>query len=392
MVIFIDTLSGTLLGPLLPDLFINSRDSILSSDVTTKTRYFLFGAAQAIVFIAMFFSSPILGDLSDRLGRKRIMIISLLGAFIGYLLSVIAILFHAVSLLLIGRLIAGLTAGSISAAKAAMIDISTDESRTTNIGYVLFGISLGSILGPLISGVLSNSHWVSWFDFTTPLYFAALLSFLNVIYLHIAFKETYTPQSKPIKLLSGLTAFASSFMMPRIRGLSITFFFMQLGWSTYVQFISIFLTLRYQFNPHEIGIYMALTGLGFTLAFCYLLTMLTAYFALRHIAIVSIGLITLFIFAIVIANNVMVAWVLSVPAATSLAISYSVLISLFSEAVNKDQQGWVMGVTGAIGAFAFGISGLIAGVLINVDAAAPLWFAFLLLIVSVFSIYFTKEK
>src|SRR3990167_2218874 len=118
VVIFIDTLSGTLLGPILPILFVNSPDSILSPEVSPMLRYFLFGFTSSIFFIATFFACPILGDLSDRIGRKKIMIISLVGAFVGYLLSVVAVLMHTITLLLLGRMIAGITAGSISAAKA----------------------------------------------------------------------------------------------------------------------------------------------------------------------------------------------------------------------------------------------------------------------------------
>src|SRR3990167_4151274 len=129
VVIFIDTLSGTLLGPILPTLFVASPDSILSPDVSPMARYFLFGFTSSIFFIATFFACPILGDLSDRVGRKKIMMISLLGAFIGYLLSVVAILFHTISLLLLSRVIAGVTAGSVSAAKAAVIDVCTEKDR-----------------------------------------------------------------------------------------------------------------------------------------------------------------------------------------------------------------------------------------------------------------------
>lgn len=390
MVVFFDILSGTLLLPLLPKLFINGPSSIVSPDISAKARYFLFGFSQAIFFIALFFSSPILGDLADRIGRKKVLIISLLGAFIGYLLSVASILFYAVSLLLLGRFIAGFTAGSLSAAQAAVIDVSTDESRTVNIGYILLALSLASIFGPLISGILSNSHWVSWFGLTTPLYAAALLSLLNVIYLCFGFKETYKPTYKPIKLFSGLTAFASAFMTSSIRGLALTFLFVQLGWATFVQFISLFLALRYHFNPHEIGIYMALIGLGSALAFCYLLTLLTGYFSSRHIALGSISLILLIIFAITAINNVTLEWVLSVPVSTSLSIAYSVLISLFSETVGKDKQGWVMGIAGAITAFAFGISGLIAGILVNIHVTAPLWLSFVFFLISMISICLTK--
>ncbi len=386
LVIFIDTLSGSLLGPLLPALFVNSPDSILSTEIGSKARYFLFGFTQSIVFIAMFFSCPVLGDLSDRIGRKKVMIISLFGACIGYFLSVIAVFGHSISLFMLGRLIAGITAGNISAAKAAVIDVSNEKNKTINIGYILLALSLGSILGPLISGALSNTEWVSWFHITTPLYFAAIISFLNIVYLYFGYRESYTPTKKSIDILSGLTAFTTSFVTPGIRGLSLSFLFMQFGWSIFIQFVSLFLTVRYQFTPYRIGLYMACMGVGFTLAFCYLLNLLTAHFALRKIAIFSIGLILLFIFSIITINHEITTWILSIPAATFLAIAYSVLVSLFSEAVSKDQQGWVMGLTGAITAFSFGLSGLVAGVLVDIDVSAPIWLSLLMLAISVISV------
>jgi MFS family permease len=392
MVILIDTLSGSLLGPILPTLFVNSPDSILSPDVGPTIRYFMFGFTQSIFFIATFFACPILGDLSDRLGRKKVMMIALLGAFLGYLLSVIAVLLHAISLLLVGRLIAGVTAGSISAAKAAVIDVSSEANKTAYIGYILMALSIGTILGPLLSGVLSNTNWSNWFDVTTPLYAAALLSLINVIYLYIGFKESYTPTDKPVDILSGLSTFITAFVMPNIRGLATSFLFMQFGWAIFVQFIPLFLALRYDFDSYKIGIYMSCMGVGFTLAFCYILNLLTAHFALRKIALYSIGLILIFVFMIVYIDHEMTTWILSVPAATCLAVAYSVLISLFSDAVNKDQQGWVMGLTGAISAFSFGSAGLVAGFLVDINVSAPLWLALMLLFISIISVYFTADN
>jgi len=349
-------------------------------------RYFLFGFTSSMFFIATFFACPILGDLSDRVGRKKIMMISLFGAFIGYLLSVIAILFHAISLLLLSRVIAGVTAGSVSAAKAAVIDVSTEKNRTVYIGYVLLALSLGTIMGPLMSGILSNAEWSTWFHVTTPLYAASLLSLLNVIYLYTAFHESYTPNNKPIDILSGLTTFVTAFVTPNIRGLATSFLFMQLGWSVFVQFIPLFLALRYQFTPYKIGIFMSCMGVGFTLAFCYLLHVLTTHFELRKIALFSIGLISALIFMIIMIDDEITTWVLSIPAATCLAIAYSVLVSLFSGAVAKDQQGWVMGLTGAISAFSFGLSGIVAGLLVDINVSAPIWLSVILLRISVVSV------
>jgi len=229
IVIFIDTLGGSLLLPLLPTMFINPSTSIVASTVSPTERYFLFGLTQGISSIAMFFGAPILGDLSDRLGRKRILLLTLFATFISYLMAVSAVILCSVSLLLLGRVVAGFMGGSLSTAQAAIVDISSSDNRTTNIGYILFAVSLGSILGPLISGTLSNPRWISWFQVTTPLYFAALISLLNIIYLYYIFKETYVPlEKKPIRFFSGLSVFISAFTIPSIFRITLAFLFMQL--------------------------------------------------------------------------------------------------------------------------------------------------------------------
>ena len=159
-------------------------------------RNILYGITLGIYSIAAFFGSPILGDLSDRLGRKKILLICLFGVFIGYVLFALGVIMQSITLLIVGRIIGGLTAGSLSTAQAAIIDISTEENKATNIGYILFAISLGFMLGPLIAGTLSNPRWVSWFQITTPLYFAAILSLFNILFLYLCFKETYIPKTK----------------------------------------------------------------------------------------------------------------------------------------------------------------------------------------------------
>lgn len=392
LVLFVDTLGSAFIIPLLGPLFIDSSTSILSPTISTDVRNFLYGLTLGIYSIAAFFGSPILGDLSDRLGRKKILLICLFGVLIGYLIFALGVITQSVTLLILGRIIGGLTAGSLSTAQAAIIDISTNENKTTNIGYILFAISLGFMMGPLIAGTLSNPRWVSWFQITTPLYFAAILSFLNIIFLQLCFKETYIlKEKKPIKLLSGLTVFISAFKISSLRNLTLAFLFLQLGWATFVQFVGLFLTLRYHFSANEVGVFLGCVGAGFTFAFCYLLSIVTKYFSLRKIALVSISLMALMMLAIVTINNQISAWILSVPAATGLAISYSVLTTLFSNEVGSDKQGWIMGLTGAIGAFSFGITGLIAGIIANLGVTAPIWLAFVCLTLSAFIVYVSSK-
>ncbi len=109
------------------------------------------------------------------------------------------------------------------------------------------------------------------------------------------------------------------------------------------------------------------------------------YFSLRKIALATLTLIAIFILIILLSEKEITAWVMGIPAATCLAISYSVLISLFSEQADRNRQGWIMGLTGAISAFSFGITGLFAGLFASLTAATPLWIAFGLVVFSMIS-------
>ena len=109
IVIFVDMMCGTMLLPLLPAMFINLSTSILPHSTTAIMRYFIFGLTQGISSITMFFGAPILGDLSDRLGRKKVLLISLVGYSLAYLMAAAAVLRHSVWILLLGRVIAGFT-------------------------------------------------------------------------------------------------------------------------------------------------------------------------------------------------------------------------------------------------------------------------------------------
>ncbi|ATN85195.1 hypothetical protein AYO29_01045 [Coxiella burnetii str. Schperling] len=98
--------------------------------------------------ICWFFGAAILGDLSDTVGRKKALLVCLIGSFLGYLLSAFAVGIHSLTFLILGRVIAGFTAGSQPIAQAAIVDVSSEAHKARNIGLILLAISLGLSSGP----------------------------------------------------------------------------------------------------------------------------------------------------------------------------------------------------------------------------------------------------
>src|SRR5438105_1114250 len=156
LVLFIDSMGLGLVFPILNALVIDPHANFISASFSANARNLLFGFTISIYMFCWFFGAAFLGDLSDQIGRKKSLMICLLGACFGYLFSALAVVVNSYLLLIIGRIIAGFTAGSQSIAQAAIVDISLPEHKARNLGLILFFASLGFIVGPMIGGILST--------------------------------------------------------------------------------------------------------------------------------------------------------------------------------------------------------------------------------------------
>jgi MFS transporter, DHA1 family, tetracycline resistance protein len=297
----------------------------------------------------------------------------LLGSFIGYSLAAFALMINSLTLLIIGRIIAGFTSGSQPIAQAAIVGISAKNHLARNIGLIILSVSLGFALGPFIGGVLSDPTIFAAFNFSTPLIFAAIISILNAVFLFFAFKETYKASGKwQVRLGHAVSIFISAFKNERIRHLSLVFFIMMVGWSGYFTFISAFMLQRYQITPFEVSMYLGVMGCGFAVGCGVLVGYFTKRFALKKIVVVASLLTALSVFLTVAIESTWVPWVLTFCIGMTNATAYSVILAIFSSQVSATEQGWVMGVTGSIMALCFGVTSILTGFLSSYGIGIPM--------------------
>lgn len=383
LVIMIDSMGLGILFPIMSDLLINPHTPFLPMATSGVTRDFLYGITIGVYMIAWFFGSAILGDLSDGIGRKKSLMICLLGATVGYFISAVAILFHSLLFLIVGRLIAGFTAGSQPIAQAAIVDVSTEETRAKNIGYILFAVSIGFVLGPFAGGVLSDVHLSAYFNDATPLFFAGLLSFLSCIILYYGFTETFKKTRKfSVRVAYAITIFIDAFRSKRIRLLSIVLFVETVGWSEYYTFISQMLLRRFNYSVVEISFFMAVLAFGFSIGFGFLVDLCSKYFNQKKTVIVTMFVAALLFFITAVITYTPALWIVACFIGMIVAIFYSILIALFSKQVTDDEQGWVMGITNSVGALSFGVTAFLSGFVSHWSPVTPIYLGGIMLVLS----------
>lgn len=179
--IFIDAMGFGLIMPVLPRLLMNVGQIELSAAIEVGA---WMGLAMAV---ASFVSAPVLGNLSDRFGRRPVLLVALAGISLDYLLLAVA---NTLPLIVLARVLSGVFGGSFAPAQAAMADITNPEERARNFGFVSAAFGLGFILGPAIGGLLGE------LGDRAPFYAASALAAINFLYGLTVFPETLPPERR----------------------------------------------------------------------------------------------------------------------------------------------------------------------------------------------------
>ncbi|WP_233593703.1 MFS transporter [Legionella qingyii] len=176
LIVLISFIGSSIAYPILPPLFLHSSDQlIISPQWSENSRRILLGLTLAIFPLGQFIGSPILGRSSDLYGRKKILIISLLGSTLGYLLTVISFWTNCFWLLLFSRFLTGFMEGTFAVARAFASELTT-INKFVSFGRINSMAGIGYIIGPIIGGLLSNSQAVLWFSWSFPFTVAAVAS------------------------------------------------------------------------------------------------------------------------------------------------------------------------------------------------------------------------
>jgi len=334
--VFIDVVGFGVIMPVLPGLLVE----LSGEDLASASKW---GGWLIVSYAALqFLFAPVLGNLSDRYGRRPLLLISLVLYGINYLIAGLA---TTLWVLFIGRALTGIAGSTYSVANALIADVSPPEERAQNFGLLGMAFGLGFIFGPTIGGLLS-----SW-DLRAPFYFAALLAFCNATYGYLVLKETLPKENRrafDIARANPVGALQQISKYPVLFGMLVAIFIYNVGHHVYPTNWNFYTIAKFDWTPLDIGISMGLVGILMAFVQGYLIRLVIPRFGAPRTALFGFFAASTAYIGIAFAPNSATVYAWCAVSALSGFVMPAVQ-SMMSNAVPQDQQGELQGILASMG-------------------------------------------
>ncbi len=281
IVVLLDSIGFGIIMPVLPQLIMD----VTGEPLSAAARY---GGWLMFVYAAMqFFSAPVLGNLSDRFGRRPVLLLSLVAMGADYLLMGWA---PTVIWLFVGRIIAGVSAGTYGIANAFIADTFEPDDRAKNFALMGAAFGVGFIVGPVVGGFLGE------YGPRTPFYAAAVLAFVNVIYGFFVLPESLKPENRrpfEIRRANPLGTLNQLWKYPVVVGLVFAYFFYMLGHHSLPAVWSYFAMEKFAWSTRDIGFSLGAVGVCMIFVQVYLIRVFLDKYGLERTAFIGLIVTTL---------------------------------------------------------------------------------------------------
>lgn len=377
LIVLVDVLGMTIILPLLPFY----SESLGATPFTV-------GMIVAVYGLCQFIAGPILGQASDKVGRKKILVISQIGTCLGFIMLALS---HNLILIFLARIIDGLTAGNISVAQAYVSDVTEPKDRTKAFGMLGSAFSLGFIIGPALSGFLAKygAHY--------PIFLAAALSAVSIIATITILPNTEIQVSKEPRNRFAAKNIHKYFSVKEVAPLLLQFFAFIFAFSFFMSGFAMFCGEKFfingkHFGPQEVGWIFTFIGcmsLIVQLGFLRKLSDTLGEKKLVFVGFVAMSLGYFFIGEISTLPFLFAALVLNTFGSSVLRPS---ITSQITKIVPRDQQGAILGVTQSLQSVAQIVAPLIGGYLIGTGhLSAWAWTASFIAFCGILLLFYQKS-
>ena len=350
LIVFIDLLGFGLILPLLPYY----AETFGASDTVIGLLVASYAAAQLI-------GAPLLGRFSDRWGRRPVLLVSLAGTLIGFLLLGFA---QTLLVLFLARILDGLTGGNISVAQAYITDVTDEQSRAKGLGLIGAAFGLGFILGPATGGTLSQ------FGYAVPAFTAAGLVTINLLMVAFWLPESLSEQqrrelAKEEQPRITLSALVEALKRPFSGPLLITRFFFGLAFSLFQTIFSLYALRRFNLDAQQTGYILAYVGLLAAIVQGGLIGVLTKRFREDVLIVLSVAVMSLSLLAWGFASSVTMLLIILAPTALAGGVLNTVISSALTKTVRQREVGGLLGLSASLESLTRVVAPTLGGILLG---------------------------
>jgi DHA1 family tetracycline resistance protein-like MFS transporter len=366
LVVFVDMLGFGLILPLLPYYA-----------ETFGATPILIGLIVASYAAASLIGAPLMGRLSDRYGRRPILLLSVSGTFIGYLLlgfaqplgTFFAHLFASqavnafiIAVLFASRMLDGFTGGNITVAQAYISDVTDEKNRSRGLGVIGSAFGLGFIIGPAAGGMLSQ-----W-GYSVPAFAAAGFALLNLISIFFFLPESLTDEHREammnhVRPPITLNALIAALQRPKVGPLLMVRFFVMMGFALFQSIFALFALDKLNLNSQATGLVLAFIGFYSVLVQGVGIGVLTKRFSENKIIIAALWMMLLGFIGWSLTSNLPVMLLVIMPLAGGGWIANTIITSGITKAVSPEEIGGMLGFSNSLESMTRVISPIIGGIL-----------------------------
>ncbi len=349
--VFLDLLGYSLILPLLP--------YYAETFGATLTLVGLLGTSNAL---AQLVATPLIGRLSDRYGRRPLLLVSISGTFVAFMMLALA---RSLPMLFASRVVDGLLGGNIALARAYITDVTDEKNRARGLGLIGAAFGLGFIVGPAMGGVLSR------FGYNVPAFVAAGLSFLNLIAVALWVPESLTPEHRAaIQQGHPTTRVNARAMLNALRHpcmgplLHVTLFY-ALAFTLFQSNFALYAKTRLQLGAQSTAYVLTYVGFLAVLVQGVAIGRLTARWSEKQLLFASAALLSAGLLAWAFVPNVGSLLVVLAPIALAAGVLNVVSSSLLSKAVYRTEVGGTLGLAASFQTLAQIVTPALGGLLLD---------------------------
>lgn len=359
--LLLDVLGIGMIIPIIPVLFTDpSSPAFILHGYSSQAQYIIAGLITASYGLMTFISAPILGELSDLYGRKKLLSLGIAILAISQFCFGLGITVLSLPIIFISRIMAGMAGGNFSIAQASIADISEPKDRAKNFGLIGAAFGLGFILGPMMGGLIASyTHNAS-----APFFLAGVLGIINLISVTIFLPETRKiseVKKHNITIFKAVHNIRQALTDKEASTVYVSNFLYMVGFASFTSFTGIFLVHKFGIGEAGLGTFFAINGIWIVITQGFILRIITKSYNEKQILRFSLIAVAFAISIMPLMPSILFIYVLIPFIAIPQGLSNANINSLVSKSVSADKQGAALGINSSLSALAQGLIPIFAG-------------------------------